>query len=109
AGLERLQELDLAARQDRHRQPVAIEQAVAGEGREPRARRHDADEVERIGRREGNLRTGCRLAPGLAQGAYGIGQGELLTREAGDEAAAANLAARFEPAIHLEQLPPGRQ
>ena len=46
---------------------------------------------------------------GLAQGRGGFGQRELLAGEAADEAAAAHLAARFEPAQHVVQLAPGRQ
>ena len=48
-GVERFEELHPAARQHRDRQPVAIEQAVAGERGEPRPGRDEPDEVERIG------------------------------------------------------------
>ena len=45
----------------------------------------------------------------LAQHADRFGQRELLAGEAGDEAAAADLAARFEPAIDAQQVAPRRQ
>ena len=49
------------------------------------------------------------LAADLAQHADRIGQRELLAGETGDETAAADLAATFEPAVDAQQLAPRRQ
>src|SRR5262249_26743923 len=49
------------------------------------------------------------LAPHLAQEPDRLGQRELLAREAGDEAAAANLAARLETAVDAKEIAPRRQ
>jgi hypothetical protein len=52
---------------------------------------------------------GRRLPPRCSQHSDRLGQRELLAREAGDKAAAADFAATFEPAIDAEQLAPRRQ
>ena len=49
AGVERLEELHLAAGEQRDRQAVAVEHAVAGQRRELRAGGQDADQVQRVG------------------------------------------------------------
>src|SRR5260221_9472340 len=109
ARVERLEELHLAAGEQRDRQPVAIEQAIAGQRRQLRPRRQDAGEVERVGAGERDEGLRRRAAADLAQEADGVGQGELLAREAGDEAAAAYVAARLEPAIDAQEVAPRRQ
>src|SRR5262245_18075135 len=98
--------MGLAARQDRDRNTVAVEQAVAGECGEPRAWREESHEVERIGRRKGQPFSRVDLAPRLAQHSDRVRQGELLAREAGDEAAAADVAAALEPAVDAQQVAP---
>ena len=60
-------------------------------------------------RRTATRRVGVRLAPDLAQHPDRLRQRELLARKPGDEAAAADLAARFEPAIDAQQVAPRRQ
>ena len=50
-----------------------------------------------------------RSAAHLPQCADGIGQSELLARQAGDETPAADFPARFEPVIDAQQLAPRRQ
>src|SRR6185295_18932573 len=45
----------------------------------------------------------------FAQHADRFGQSELFTGEASDKTAAADLAARLEPAINAQQVAPGRQ
>src|SRR4051794_20149186 len=51
----------------------------------------------------------CLLPPCGAQSSDRLGQRELLAREAGDEAAATDFTAAFEPAKDTEQLAPRRQ
>ena len=87
--------------QQRDRDAVAIENAIARQCRQPRSGREDAGEIQRIGSRQRDQRPGLSLAPYLAQFADGLGQSKLLTRKAGDEPAAADVAARFELAVHL--------
>ena len=77
--------------------------------RDARAGGDDAGEVERVGRGHGVERAGGRRAPHLAQHRHGVGQRVLLARHAGDEAAAANLAARFETAVDARELAPRRR
>src|SRR5207302_1200378 len=107
--VERLEELHLAAGQQCDRQPVAIEQAIAGQRRQLRPRRQDAGEVERVGAGERDKGLRRRAAADLAQEADGVGQGELLAREAGDETPTAYVAARLEPAINAQEIAPRRQ
>ena len=71
-------------------------------------RRDDAGEVQRIGgadRRGSGRRAACAA---FAQPLDGVGERELFTRHAGDEAAAADLAAGFEAAVDAGQLAPRR-
>ena len=72
--------------------------------REPADARHlrpgheRAEQVERIGARRGRPSApSARLAAHLAQRRDRLGQRELLARETGDEAPAADLAARLQP------------
>ena len=76
---------------------------------ELRAGGQDADEVQRVGAGQRHEGVGARLAPDLAQHADRLRQRELLAGKAGDEAAAADFAARFEPAIDAQQVAPRRQ
>ncbi len=55
------------------------------------------------------IRRRCGLAPHLAQRADRLGQRVLLAGEAGDEPAAADFAARLQPAIDAQQIAPRRQ
>ena len=91
-GIEALQEPRLAGSKNGDRPPVAIEQAIAGEGRQPGAWCQHADEVERIRRRDRDERAASRLAAHLAELADRLGKGELLTGETGHETAAPDLA-----------------
>src|SRR5262249_9791754 len=71
---------------------------------------HDvADEVERIGAADRDQRAVVRFLPDAAQQADRFGQRELLAAQAGDETAAADLAARFQAMAHAQQLAPRRQ
>src|SRR5207302_2043824 len=106
---ELLEEAHFARGEERDRHAVAIQQAVAAQGGQPRAGREDADEIERIGARERSVMPLARLAARLAQQRDRLGRGVLLAAEAGDEAPAADLAARLEaPAAH-QQVAPRRQ
>ena len=62
-----------------------------------------------IGAGERQQRARRRPAPRLAQHADRLRQRELLAGEAGDEAAAADIAAALEPAIDAQQIAPRRQ
>ena len=108
--LQRLEELHLAAREQRDRQAVAVEHAVAGERR--RASGPGVRMPTRLSGSAPDSETQVvrgRLAPRLAQRADRIRQRELLAGEARDEPAAADLAARLEPAIDAQQVAPRRQ
>jgi hypothetical protein len=86
---------------------VAVADFATGDGRDALAGKNDADEVERVGSGDGDLLS-RRLIAGRVQGCDGFGEGKLLTSEAGDEAAAADLAAGFEAAEDVEEVaPPG--
>lgn len=65
----------------------------------------------RLRGRRPRARRSCRpvLPPDLPQEADRLRQRELLAGEAGDEAAAADLAARLEPTIDAQEVAPGRQ
>ena len=69
----------------------------------------DTDQIERIGGRHDNLVTIALTGPRLAQQRNGLGQGELLAAQTGNEAATADLATCLEPPIHAQQLAPWRQ
>ena len=47
------------------------------------------------------------VAAGGADGVERFGHGELLADEAGDDAAATQLAAHLEPAVDAQEVPPG--
>ena len=65
--------------------------------------------MERVGTGQRDQHTGVALASNLAQGTDGFGQRKLFASEAGNKTATADLAARLELAIDIEQLTPGRQ
>ncbi len=90
-------------------QPVAIEDAVPMYPRHPVLRREDADQVQRIDGAQHDELIDLLHLPHRAQPADRIGGGELLAAEAGDEAPAADLAARFEAPVDAHQVAPGRQ
>jgi len=106
---QRVEPAFVAACERGQRNAFAIEQAVAGERGEAGARRQDAGQVERISARQRDERAGIGAASYLAQRADRVGQRKLFAREAGDETAAADLAARFESAIAAQQVAPRRQ
>ena len=86
----------------------AITWPETGETRAPGD--EDADQVQRIGGGDEHDLAARRPAPAhRAQRLDRLGQRELLADEAGDEAAAAHLAARLEAAQRAEQLAPRRQ
>ena len=100
---------ELAGLERRDRLTVEEQHGVAEDRGHLRAEREDADEVQRIGRRDPadfGVRTGLAHAAQLVER---LGQRELLADEAGHEPAAADLAACFEPAQRDEQVAPRRQ
>src|SRR5215469_1099852 len=109
AGVEGFEELHLASGEQRDRQTVAIEEAIAGQGGKLWSGCQDAGEVQRIGagKRDPDA---CRgLAAHLAKHADRVGERELLAGKAGDKAAAADFAARFQATIDAQQVAPRRQ
>src|SRR6185369_1954248 len=75
-------------------------------GRHPCAWNQDADEVQGVGSRHDRGFGGVVAAADGAEGFDGFGERELLADEAGDEAAAADLAARLEGAKGAEEDAP---
>ena len=96
-----------------HRSRSAVRRDTAGGCRSSEGSRapgrDDAEQIQRIGARERDVAAGVRPAARLAQQRHGLGRGVLLAREAGDEAAAANLAARLQAAAAHQDVAPRRQ
>src|SRR2546430_17742396 len=91
-----------------HRNPVPIQDPVRRQSGYDVPRRNDPGEVERIGATHGHQLARRRVAPHVAQQPHRLAQGVLLAREAAHEAAAADLATRFEPAVPPQDVaPPG--
>ena len=65
----------------------------------------DSGKVDGVGCGDGDG-GGAVAGAGGAEGVDGLGKGELFAAEAGDEAAAADLAAGFEPAEDAEEVAP---
>ncbi len=84
---------------------VAVEDLFAGDGGDAVAGDDDAGEVDGVGGGYGDD-GGAVAAAGGAEGFDGFGEGVLLAAEAGDEAAAADLAAGFEAAEDAEEIAP---
>src|SRR5919109_3305291 len=106
AGIEVLAELDLPASEDGDGHAIAIEDAVAGERGELGTGNESADQIERVGTGDRNPCAGTLSSPHLAQRPDCLRQRELLPGEAANEAPAADFAARFQPAINVQQLAP---
>src|ERR1051325_436044 len=87
---------------------VAVGDAVAGDGADALAAGENAGEVERIGGADDVQNVIGRGAADLAQFLDRLGQRELLAGHAGDEAAAADLAARVAAAVDARQVAPRR-
>ena len=103
------QKLHFARRIDGDRQSIQIQQPIAGERRQPRTGGDDAEQIQRIGAGQRDVLLRVGPAPHLAQQRHGVRRRVLLARKAGDEAAAANLAARLQAAAAREDLAPRRQ
>src|SRR5207249_11680662 len=91
-----------------HRRAVAEGDHLVRHGREARAGHEDADQVERI---RGGPPPGLRLLrapPHRAQRLHRLGERELLADQSGDEAPAADLAARLERAERAQDDAPRR-
>ena len=84
--------------------------ATAGRGRDPRAGREDAGEVQGVRCRQLQplALVGAR-APGGAERVHRLRGRELLPAEADDEAAAADHAAGLERSVDADEIPPGRR
>src|SRR5438270_5032194 len=106
AGFELLQPLSFAGDERRHRNSIAIENAIIRERRNFGPGQDAADEIQRIGGAQRDPGRRWRRAAHLAQQAYRLGERKLLSRDSRNEAAAANLAARFQTSQHAQQLAP---
>jgi hypothetical protein len=84
---------------------VAVEDLLAGDGGDAVAGDDDAGEVHGIGGGDGND-GGAVAGASSAQGFDGFGESVLFAAEAGEEAAAADLAAGFETAENVEEVAP---
>jgi hypothetical protein len=84
---------------------VAVEDLLAGDGRDAVAGDDDAGEVHGIG---GGYRDdgGAVAGAGGAEGLDGFGESVLFAAEAGEETPATDLAAGFETAEDIEEVAP---
>src|SRR5690606_14409769 len=107
--IDRLQPIYFVGYQSAQRYAVAIQNAVAGEGGYFVAGQYGTDQIERIcGADADELFVAFELAY-AAQCGECVGQRELFTGDAGDEAAAADFAARFHAAQYAQNVAPRRQ
>ena len=83
--IQGLEEVHLAGRERGYRKPVAIEQPITGQRRQPRTRRDDAEQIEGIRARQRHVLAGRRPAARFAQRRDRLGSRELLARESGNE------------------------
>jgi hypothetical protein len=84
---------------------VAVEDLLAGDGGDAVAGDDDAGEVHGIGGRDGDD-GGADAGAGGAQRFDSFGKSVLFAGEAGEKAAAADLAAGFETAEDVEEVAP---
>ena len=84
---------------------VAVADLFAGDGGDAVAGDDDSDEVHGVGGGYGDDGVQSRVRE-ARRDSTACGQGELLAAEAGDEAAAADLAAGFEAAEDAEEIAP---
>ena len=84
---------------------VPIDDGATGNGRDTLAGDDDTGQVHGVGGGYLDLDGGVGVAGG-AEALDGLRQGELLATEAGDEAAAADLAAGFEATEDAEEVAP---
>src|SRR5215467_901170 len=64
-GVERLKKLHFSAREDRNRHAVAVDEAIAGQCRQPGPRCQNSDEIERVGAGERDPLAGVWLTARL--------------------------------------------
>ena len=94
----------------RHRDAIPIDDPRPRCAGDPLSRQHRAGEARRVAGTDADpLRAGRRLATLAPKLRQGLGQGELLAGQAGDEAAAPDLAARFQALQDADEAPPGGQ
>src|SRR3954470_2819087 len=91
-----------------HGDTIAVEDAVRGKRTDAVARGHDAGQIERISRTESDELPALLLAPDRSKLAYRLGQGKLLPRHPGHEAATPNLTPGLESPVHHQQFSPCR-
>src|SRR5258708_19468444 len=89
------------------RQPVPVQQPIAGERDQPCARCNDADQIQRIGGGQRQVLLSVRLAAHVAQKTDRLRRCILLAREAGDEPTAPDLPPPLQaPPPHQHAPPP---
>src|SRR5215213_870525 len=96
----------LAGLKRRDRRAVMIENSIAGVGRDAIAGHDDSDKVQRVSRAYRDQTILRAFAPDRAQHPDRFRQSELFSRNACDEAAAANLTTRFQPVIKTQEHAP---
>src|SRR6187549_2097361 len=90
------------------RRAVAVDNAVATRRADPVAGGDNPSQVQWIRGADGDETPIRRDTSDLSQTLDGLWQCKLLTGHAGDEPAAADLAARFKPPVDPRQLAPRR-
>src|SRR5689334_23226786 len=100
---------DLPGDARRQRHAVAPEDARARNAGDALAGNDAAEQVRRVGRGDADERAIAGTPAHLAQQRDRVGQRVLLAGDARDEAAAADLATRLEPAQHANEIAPRRQ
>src|SRR5882762_8303409 len=91
------------------RDAVHVHHAVLRHGRNAGARGENADQIQRIARAQRSaLFARLRNLPHGAHRVHRLRQRELLARESLRESTSPELTPRLQPAIDLQQLPPGR-
>src|SRR5690606_39731854 len=93
--IDRLQPIYFVGYQSAQRYAVAIQNAVAGEGGHFAAGQYGTDQIEWVGGADADELFVAFEFAYAAQCGECVGQRELFTGDAGDEAAAAAFASRF--------------
>jgi hypothetical protein len=100
---------NLTAFAGRKREAVSAQNAVGGDGGDFASRRDDPSEIQRVRGGERYKVVRRPFAASRSQLLNGLRQGVLFARKSRDEAAAANLAPRFQAAEPVKHLAPRRQ
>ncbi len=99
---------DLAAFHDQDRLTVPVEDAVVRDAGNAPAGRNDTDQVQGIGRADGDQRALLLFPADASQERDGLAQSVLLAPDPVHETSAADFAPGFHPSQHPHQVPPRR-